>query len=132
MAILTNLAGRIGSAWQDNLVLREDASGTYFAQPSLNRGTGEKTYSVVALPSAFRTQLDIRSTASAAGARVTGGRVSAAVLADLHSVSWKSREANNVTSLRGLVNNPHPTLTITEAQYKAILAFYNMEEVVEA
>ena len=124
MSILTNLAGRIGTAWQDLSVIA-DESGTYFAVARLDAKTGDKTYSPMPLPTAFRTQLDVRSTAAALNARVIGGRVSAAVIGSHHSTAWKSdRDANNVASLEALVNNPHPTLTITKAQYKAIVEYY--------
>lgn len=88
MRTLLSFAGRIGSTIVSGTFVRLDSGDVAFCR-KVGRDAASATWVPVDLPTAFRSQQDVNSTASMLGARVVGGVSSYAVIGDKSSIGWK-------------------------------------------
>jgi len=118
MRTFLSFAGRVGATYINGTFVTVPGAGVAFARKI--GVDGASRWVPTDLPSSFRSQLDVRSTADAMGARIVGGVTSANVVGGHNAVAWK---AGREWTLEDLANNGKISMDV----YNGICEYYELE-----
>lgn len=121
MRVLFNFSAVLSDGMRHNAAFIADGSSVWTGVMQGLSG-GWSDLGEVPQDGSFRTQLDVSSTATALGARMVGGVVSENIVGGKHRAAWKA-DKGLPSTYKGLIKAGK----LTQAQFKALVAFYAVE-----